>query len=81
MREKEKRKFDIRAGDEWVRYTNDGGISRTITGIDDDDCKRRRVYYRSYGCPYETSCLLTTFRRWWKAASLEFATDWNNRAA
>jgi hypothetical protein len=57
----------VRAGDEWVFQTNSGGISRTITGFDDE-----LVYYRSYGDPYEKSCKASTFNRWLKGARLEF---------
>lgn len=74
-RKKRARVFDIRIGDEWVFYTNMGGISRTITDIDD-----KRIYYRPWGEPYEQSCLRATFRRWWHGAELSFATDWTNRS-
>lgn len=75
-RKKRARVFDIRVGDEWVFLTNTGGISRTITDMDDE-----RIYYKPYGSPYEESCLRATFRRWWHGASLEFATDWTNRSS
>jgi len=60
--------MEIYIGDVWVYRTNTGGISRTITHIDGE-----RVYYRGYGDPYEQSCLLSTFRRWWRGASLDYA--------
>lgn len=66
--------FDIRVGDQWGYISNNGNITRTITDVDDE-----RIYYRPYGSPYEQSCLRSTFRRWWKGAVLEFATDWEGR--
>ncbi len=69
-RRKVTEKFDVRVGDEWVFYTNTGGIARTITGIDD-----KYVYYRPYGDPYETQCLIATFRRWWRCANLNFRNE------
>lgn len=81
MKRTQKRQFDVREGDVWVFLTNYGGIGRNITGIDSAECGRtRRIYYLPWGEPYEKSCLLTTFRRWWRGAYLEFATDWNDRA-
>jgi hypothetical protein len=71
-----RRPFDIRVGDEWVFYTNTGGLSRTITSIDSE-----YIGYTECGSYVGKSCLKSTFRRWWRGARLEFATDWQGREA
>jgi hypothetical protein len=70
------RPFDIRIGDEYVFHTNTGGISRTIAAVEKD-----WIGYHSYGESCTRWCRRTTFRRWWRGASLEFATDWTDRAS
>ena len=71
--------FDIRVGDVWVFQTNWSGIQRTITGLDDPAIKGARIYYRGFGEYIESSCLRSTFRRWWRCAGLDSATDWEGR--
>ena len=58
--------FDIRVGDTWVFYSNNGGIPRTIESI----AIRLMMYRNAAG--ESRVCLISTFRRWWKGATLEF---------
>jgi hypothetical protein len=67
------RPFDIRVGDRWEFRSNNGTLMRTIT-----DIGSRLMAYRD-AAGNKRVCLISTFRRWWRVASLEFATDWDGR--
>jgi len=69
-----RRAIEVRIGDEWAFLTNYGFIVRKVTDVGDG-----RVWYRSFGDPYEKECLAATFQRWVKRAELHFATDWTGR--
>jgi len=70
--------FCIREGDTWLFQSNDSVMVRKIVGIEGPEIRNRRVYYTDYGGTFH-SCLLTTFRRWWRGAEIDFATDWSGR--
>lgn len=71
MADRAAKSFDIREGDEWVFATNGGSIARRVMTVG--------ARYVGYRCGVDRVCLLATFRRWARGASLEFATDWSGR--
>lgn len=68
------KKMDIREGDVWGFCTNTGTILRTIKSVGS-----KRIGYEEFFSGRFRVCLKSTFRRWWKGASLESATDWKDR--
>ena len=62
----------VRRGDWWVFTTNYGCITRKVRSV---SCGV--VSY--IGHAGFQQCLLSTFRRWARGASLESAEDWNGR--
>lgn len=66
------RVFDVRAGDQWAFTTNNGEILRDIRYVG-----REEVGYTCNGVRHV--CLRSTFKRWWRGASLFYADDWEGR--
>lgn len=66
--------MDVREGDQWSFLTNTGYLVRNIVSVGD-----KYIGYREPGSLQTRACLKTTFRRWWRGATLTYATDWTGR--
>lgn len=77
---KEDEVFDVRVGDHWANYGNNGTTERRVTKVESVEKwgRHARIYYTD-ACGYKTHCLRSTFQRWWKTAFLDFTLDWNGR--
>ena len=66
--------MDVREGDEWAFHGNDHVSYRTVVLIGS-----KLISYRPGRSGKVRAVAKATFCRWVRGASLEFATDWNNR--
>jgi len=73
MERKRHKPIIVRRGDWWVFTTNNGNISRTVRSVSSAGV----VSYEGHAGFKQ--CLLSTFRRWARGASLESAEDWTGR--
>jgi hypothetical protein len=75
---RKRRHMEIREGDRWEFHSNEGFIPRAIKAIEGPEIPNRRVYYTNASGEF-TSCLYSTFKRWWRGAEIVSATDWSGR--